>query len=360
MNGLHHPTNPHLSKMDNDYLYHLGLGTASHDLKEMFGNVRFVCMGGTPERMKNFAHYVLKELGNKLPTGTTLYNISEHSHRYAMYKVGPVLSVSHGMGVPSLSILLNEMIKLMSHAGVSDPIFFRLGTSGGIGLPGGQVVVTSEALNPQLRPVYENIVLGHVVQHPTALDEDLSRELLALGKKMDFKVVIGKTMCTDDFYEGQGRLDGAFCNYTEADKMSYLQRCDDAGVKNIEMEATCFAGMTHRAGVKSAIVCVTLLDRLHGDQISSAPDAKTWQKRPQQLVAAYIKQQLGLWESSDYGDAFDAQTVGPLLYESGKPLRNWQLPSMQRADRQISKESQSGFEDQVGSYKATIPPPSPI
>ena len=45
--------------------------------------------------------------------------------RYAMYKVGPVLSVSHGMGVPSLSILLHELIKLMWHAGVEDPIFFR-------------------------------------------------------------------------------------------------------------------------------------------------------------------------------------------------------------------------------------------
>ncbi len=43
-----------------------------------------------------------------------------------MYKVGPILSVSHGMGVPSLSILLHEMIKLMWHAGVEDPVFFRL------------------------------------------------------------------------------------------------------------------------------------------------------------------------------------------------------------------------------------------
>jgi uridine phosphorylase len=42
-----------------------------------------------------------------------------------MYKVGPVLSISHGMGIPSASILLHEIIKLMYHAGVKDPIFFR-------------------------------------------------------------------------------------------------------------------------------------------------------------------------------------------------------------------------------------------
>ena len=44
-----------------------------------------------------------------------------------MYKVGPVLSISHGMGIPSAGILLHEVIKLMYHAGVKDPVFIRLG-----------------------------------------------------------------------------------------------------------------------------------------------------------------------------------------------------------------------------------------
>ena len=42
-----------------------------------------------------------------------------------MYKVGPVLSISHGMGIPSAGILLHEVIKLMYHAGVKDPVFIR-------------------------------------------------------------------------------------------------------------------------------------------------------------------------------------------------------------------------------------------
>ena len=31
-------------------------------------------------------------------------------------------------------------------------------------------------------------------------------------------------MGTDDFYEAQSRLDGAFCQITEADKFSFLNR----------------------------------------------------------------------------------------------------------------------------------------
>jgi hypothetical protein len=51
-------------------------------------------MGGTPERMKDFAYYIMEEIGHKLPTGTKLQDISQKSYRYSMYKVGPVLCIS--------------------------------------------------------------------------------------------------------------------------------------------------------------------------------------------------------------------------------------------------------------------------
>lgn len=59
------------------------------------------------------------------------------------------------MGVPSLTILLHEIMKLMYHAKVKDPIFFRIGTCGGIGIEPGSVVVTEEAVDELLKPFYE-------------------------------------------------------------------------------------------------------------------------------------------------------------------------------------------------------------
>lgn len=49
--------------------------------------------------------------------------------------------------------------------------------------------------------------------------------------------------------------------------MEYLEKLRDFGVVNIEMECTIFAALTHHAGIRSAICCVTLLDRLKGDQV---------------------------------------------------------------------------------------------
>lgn len=41
--------------------------------------------------------------------------------------------IQHGMGVPSISIMLHELIKLLHHAQCRDVVLFRLGTSGGVG-----------------------------------------------------------------------------------------------------------------------------------------------------------------------------------------------------------------------------------
>ena len=46
------------------------------------------------------------------------------------------------------------------------------------------------------------------------------------------------------------------------------QTVAEAGVKNMEMEALVFGALTHMAGIRSAVVCVTLLDRLKGDQVT--------------------------------------------------------------------------------------------
>ena len=49
---------------------------------------------------------------------------------------------------------------------------------------------------------------------------------------------------------GQGRLDGAICEYDEKAKIQFLKDCAAAGVLNIEMESLCFAAMCHHAGLK--------------------------------------------------------------------------------------------------------------
>lgn len=92
--GPNYTTNEYLQSLKSDHLYHLALDTSTHDFKEMFGDVKFICVGGTLKRMESFAYFVGQELGIKLPTGVALKDITQNAHRYSMFKIGPVLSVT--------------------------------------------------------------------------------------------------------------------------------------------------------------------------------------------------------------------------------------------------------------------------
>lgn len=53
--------------------------------------------------------------------------------------------------------------------------------------------------------------------------------------------------------------------------------------------------MCHYAGIKGAIICVTVVDRLNDDQVNcSKEESNALQRRPQELAAKFIKKRLGL------------------------------------------------------------------
>lgn len=282
--------NTHLKSFDEDFLYHISLGKNIDEIEKNFSDVKFVCMGGSPKRMHQFAMYIQKLIGLKLPPGQSLSNISEASDRYSMYKIGPVLSVNHGIGCPSMSILLHELIKLVHYAKCKDVTFFRLGTCGGVGVKPGTLVITNEAVDGMFRPEYRTIILGKEKIRPTKCNQELVKELLDLAEQSEQDVACGKTMCCHDFYEGQGRVDGAFCEYSLEDKMNFIKKCKENGVTNIEMESLCFTGLLNHANIKAAVVCVSLVNRLDGDQVSIPHDLNVeYQERPFRLIGQYIK-----------------------------------------------------------------------
>jgi uridine phosphorylase len=266
--------NPYLSSLDGDFLYHLGYssleaknGFTKDGVSHSFQDVKFVVMGGSAGRMRSFAEVIAKEINHPVQTAEQLD--IHRTDRYAFYKIGPVLSVSHGMGVPSITILLHEVTKLLSYAGAKDAVLIRIGTSGGIGVPPGTVVITNKTFNGFLKEEHELVVLGERKVRPAVVDQELARAIQSSQSDTGFQTVLGGTMCTDDFFEGQGRVDGAVCEHSDEQKMDFLRRAHSRGVVNIEMECTAIYSLCRLTGYKCAAVCVTLLDRLKGDQVKS-------------------------------------------------------------------------------------------
>jgi len=286
--GRNHPTP--------DILFHLGLTTESHDLKRMFGDVKFVCLGGSARRMESMAHYLMKELN--LGEASAIHNIASGADRYALFKVGPILCANHGIGNPSMSILVNELIKLLDHADCTDVTFFRIGTCGGIGVNPGSVIITKQAFNETLKPEYCLPILGEIRSFSTEFDGKVQAKLLDASKvfSTSFNTIMANTVCMPDFYESQARRDGAFCDYSIEEKMAYMQKLLSAGVCNFEMESTAFGALVRRAGFKAAVICLVLVDRLK-DDIPNQPEEvfKDWELRPQLVVAELLKRELAAY-----------------------------------------------------------------
>lgn len=67
------------------------------------------------------------------------------------------------MGVPSISIMLIELIKMLHYAETSNYRIARLGTSGGIGVEPGTIIVTNAALNGLFENKYIQYINGKEV-----------------------------------------------------------------------------------------------------------------------------------------------------------------------------------------------------
>jgi len=298
--------NPWLEKNTNDFLYHLwfdknGIGIDGslkwQTLEQIFWDVTHVCMWGSAERAQRFADtlhsekYPDSERSPIEPIGKT--------ERFSLYKVGKIISVSHGMGMPSMSILLNEIAKMLYYAKWNDiwrlrdeVSFIRIGTSGWVWVEWWTVVIAKNGVNPKWKKEHTETILWQDITFPTTLNADLSWEILAantieeVGKEI--QVVLWDTIGTNDFYEGQGRLDGFFAPwYTEKDKLWYLEKLYTKWVRNFEMESTCFAAFCLKAWLPGAIVCVALLNRLIWDQVTANLDEIS--ENAEKIVLNYLQ-----------------------------------------------------------------------
>ena len=255
-----------------DVYYHFGVASSDPTLDKL-RDVRAVIMAGSGGRIKEFA-----ERWSELNAGTEIVAFPKEDRFVTRYTAG-VLFASHGMGMPSASIALQELMRMVfflkrGDLDAMDEVFWcRVGTSGGVGLPGVTVVVTSEGLMADLLPY--RLLNGGTGEYwfdgnfPAAT----SQAIIAANEHTDFEIVAAKTAAGNEFFLEQFRLDGAICLETPETKMGWLSWIHDNGVANIEMEGAMIAGYLNWWGFsKFAMICCTLLDRLEGDQVTATPE----------------------------------------------------------------------------------------
>jgi uridine phosphorylase len=290
--------NHRLASFNNDHFHHFGFELKDMDFPAIFGDTKFICMGGSRYRARDFIEKSADALGYKPAPGLDFAPIGT-DERYTLYKAGPVVSVSHGIGMPSMSILLNEVSKMMYYAGersakvLDDLTMIRMGTCGGLGIEPGTVVVSKEAVNAEMQAIFAPLICGATKYFPTLLYKKLAKKISRI--KTDANIVLGKTIATDDFYEGQLRFDGFYePPYTEDEVKLYWEMAKLQEAKNLEMEAIQFAMFTYRGRIRSAIVNATLVNRFNGDQIEATEEElESYSDNVHRVILELMKDELG-------------------------------------------------------------------
>ena len=255
-----------------DVYYHFGVASSDPILASL-REVRAVVMAGSGGRIKEFA-----QRWSDLNGGSPIVAFPKEDRFVTRYSAG-VLFASHGMGMPSASIALQELMRMVFFLkggdldALDDVFWVRVGTSGGVGLPGGTVVVSSEGLMADLKPY--RLLKGGDGEYwfDASFPAATSTAIIAANRDTDFPIVSGKTVAGNEFFLEQFRLDGAICFETPDTKMAWLNWLHDNGVANIEMEGAMLAGYLNHWGFgRFAMICCTLLNRLEGDQVTASPE----------------------------------------------------------------------------------------
>jgi purine-nucleoside phosphorylase len=156
----------------------------------------------------------------------------------------PVSVQTSGMGTPSLSIVVEELLRLGARR------LIRVGTCGGIaeGLRTGDLVIATAAC-----PVDgATTTYLHGEPYAPAADFELTRALVDAAGAAGVEAQTGLVASVDVFYN------------TDAD---YAQRWRDRGVLAFEMEASALFFLAARAGVQAA--CALTVSDVLSDEVTT-------------------------------------------------------------------------------------------
>lgn len=273
-----------------DYLYGLNFHLSSKNL-EKFRGIRYVLMQGSDLRAKHLAEKIAGTLSHIDTNYFDAINLTPMC-AYSCYRVGDILSVSHGMGSSSIMTFLHDISKIMYFAKNHDVKYIRIGTSGGLGIDPGVVVITDQTYMPNLIQGYQCPALEKNIIYPTHMNSELNQEILeAQPDDLPFSVLRGNTIAADDFYLGQSRFDGAIIPpYDEKTRESYFQQIKALSIYNMEMESAAFACFCHRAEISGTMVAATIINRYENDQFSvTSEQLAEWSDRSQEVIINFLQ-----------------------------------------------------------------------
>ena len=232
--------------MSDERMYHIGFGRA--DLAE---GTTIALLSGDPERSEHIATEVLGG-GRVLSRHRGLAGFAA-----TLPSGRPVVCATSGMGAPSTSIVVNELVQV----GIGTII--RIGTSGSIQdhVRIGSVVVGSGALTNQ--GAADDVT---PTAYPAAADPFLTVALSQAAERLAIDHHVGTMASVDTFFEGQERSASSANPHLLRRLRGTVDEYAGLGILNFEMEAGTLFKMGGVYGFAAGCVCGIIAQRTEDER----------------------------------------------------------------------------------------------
>lgn len=238
---------PKPSAVPHQAFYHIGFG-----VKDLGPNPpTLALLSGDPDRASLIAKTYLRDV--------TM--LSEHRGLHSYVGSLPngkrILSATSGMGAPSLSIVVNELVQV----GIRSVI--RIGTCGSIQahVKAGSVVISKAAL---CRQGAANDIAP--LEYPASADPFLTVALAQAARNLQIDHHVGVTASVDTFYEGQERTESA-----NPHLLRWLHGITEEyrhlNILNYEMESGMLFKMGNVYGFAAACICGVVAQRTASENV---------------------------------------------------------------------------------------------
>jgi uridine phosphorylase len=228
-------------------LYHIGFG--KDDLGESPPSIAL--LSGDPDRAKLIAYSYLQ----------SVRSLSENRGLNSYLGILPnnktVLCATSGMGAPSLSIVVNELVQ------VGIKLIIRVGTCGSIQeyLSVGDIAINNAAL---CRQGTANDIAP--VEYPAAADPFVTVTLVNAARALGIKYHVGVAASVDTFYEGQERTNSAN-PYLLRSLQGITEEYRRLNILNYEMECGTLFKMASVYGIRAGCVCAVVAQRTVSEEV---------------------------------------------------------------------------------------------
>ena len=228
--------------------YHIGFEIA--DLGD--NKPEIALLSGEPERTGKIAHTYLQNV--KL---LSKYR-GLHSYLGALASDQTILVATSGMGAPSTSIVVNELIQI----GIKKII--RIGTCGAIQshIKVGDIVISQAAL---CRQGAANDIAP--IEYPGVADPFMTVALAQAAEQLEINYHLGITASVDTFFEGQERMTSSANPHLQSHLIGITEQYRKLNILNYEMESGTLLKMAGVYGFQAACVCAVVAQRNNQENI---------------------------------------------------------------------------------------------